>query len=173
LTRDQRSCSEFVIVRNFSKRVKETLSESPLQVSCHDATSSGLAPDKIRPFGEMPRSARQCQERKVFREVSTYSDFPDYAWGAESSDARLQKLSGSKMATGQIPQRLRKSFDLPALVAIARAKCHPLNLAFSRVRLPRLHRCTRSLVQTARLVAFFTLAVPCPFSLVFTEANLG
>jgi len=99
---------------------------------------------------------------KVFREVSAYSDFLDYAWGAESSDARLQKVSGSKMATGQTPQRLRKSFDLPALVAIARAKCHPLNWSFSRVRLPRLHRCTRSLVQLARssLVASFTLAVP-------------
>ncbi len=66
------------------------------------------------------------------------------------------------MATGQVPQRLRKPFDLPALVAIARAKCHPLNWSFSRVRLPRLHRCTRSLVQLARssLVASFTLAVP-------------
>jgi hypothetical protein len=66
------------------------------------------------------------------------------------------------MATGQIPQRLRKSFDLPALVAIARAKCHPLNLAFSRVRLPGLHRCTCSRLQLARsdLVARLALAVP-------------
>jgi hypothetical protein len=147
-----------------------------LQVSCHDATSSGLAPDKVRPFGGTPRSARRCRERKVFREVSAYSDFLDHAWAVESSDARFQKVSGSKMATGQIPQRLRRSFDLPALVAIARAKCHPLNWSFSRVRLPRLHRCTRSLVQLARssLVASFTLAVPCPFSLVvICEANLA
>jgi hypothetical protein len=50
----------------------------------------------------------------MFREVSAYSDFQARARGAESSNARLQKVSGSKMATCQIAQLLRKSFDLPA-----------------------------------------------------------
>jgi len=64
------------------------------------------------------------------------------------------------MATGQIPCCLRKSFDLPALVAIARAKCLLSNFASSRVRLPRIHRRTCSLAPLARLGLVACLPLP-------------
>src|ERR1700759_4326693 len=49
--------------------------------------------------------------------------------------------------------------------------CHLLDLAFSRVRLPRLHRCTRSRVQLTRLgLALPGLPSPCP-SLLLSSAK--
>ena len=44
--------------------------------------------------------------------------------------------------------------------------CHLLNLAFSRVRLPRLHRCTCSRVQLARSGLLACLALVVPLSLL-------
>ncbi len=108
-----------------------TLLKSPLQFSCRGATSSGLAPDKARPFGGSAAIRSVMSGTEAFREVSAYSGFPR-AWGAGCSDAELQNQSGSKLATGQILQRIRKSFDLPALVAIARAKCHPLEFVLQQ-----------------------------------------
>ena len=111
----------------------------------------------------------------MFREVSAYSDCPPVVWGVGYSDAQLRKVSGLKMAIGQIPQRLRKSFDLPALVAIARAKCHVFKLTFSRVRLSRSHRCTRS-TRTIRSLGLRCLPRPCrppSFSLVVAARHDG
>ena len=73
------------------------------------------------------------------------------------------------MVIGQIPWRLRISSDLPALVAIARAKRHPLEFALQPRPVDSGH--TAVLVQPVQLArsglgAIFALAVPSPFSLV-------
>jgi hypothetical protein len=76
------------------------------------------------------------------------------------------------MATGQIPWRLRKSFDLPALVAIARAKCHPLEFALQRrpvEPVSLLYLFNPYKLARSGLVAFFAPVVPCPFSLVVAD----
>ena len=76
------------------------------------------------------------------------------------------------MATGQIPQRLRKSFDLPALVAIARAKRHPLNLVLQPRPVDPSHRCTCSPVQLTRSgLAAFLACRPLVLSLLLSSAR--
>jgi hypothetical protein len=101
---------------------------SPLQLPATARPQAGLLRTRLDRSAPAPRSDRECQERRFFREVSAYSDSPERASGAVCRDSRRLKCGCSKVATGQLPWCLRKSFDLPALGSIARAKCHLFNL---------------------------------------------
>jgi hypothetical protein len=120
-----------------------TLSESPLQVSCHGATSGGLLRTKLDrsakrrdQVGDVRSgrfSARSARTR-IFRHSRGWPDTRTH--GFKINLARKWQLAKYRSVCVN-------HLTSPPLVAIARAKCL-INCAFSRVRLSRSHRCTCS-----------------------------
>jgi len=132
LTRDQRSCSEFVIVlKLFPKPTNEICLRLPLQLSCHGATSRDVNSRHENPVRRKRREEICGGGADYLREVSAYSrDQPECASVAALWDQSGQERLELSMAVDEMPRCLRKACNLPVLPRSPTASCHPTSFQF-------------------------------------------